>query len=134
MSPRPWQDPNWTEISASLRKGTLYVKMQKSKASSIVHILQDADQDLLRKKIQDSGMAFVFSGSTDDWNEDLITLKKIRVTESSGGVEDLIQAVEAGLRNEPRVDWISRIGGPPRDALDALESLFGDEPFSPEQP
>jgi hypothetical protein len=31
--------------------------------------------------------------------------------------------VAAGLRNDPEVDWVARIGGPPRQDAQALEAL-----------
>jgi len=124
------QDSRWTEISASLRKGKLYVKMPRVKVILLIEALDAEEQDLLRKEILESDKAFVFYGSTDDWNEDLITLKTvgssnfIKETPSlTMVIQELILAVEAGLRNEDRVDWVSRTGGPPKEDLDALESL-----------
>ena len=86
------------------------------------------NQDLFRKKILESERAFVFCGSTDDWNKDLLTLNALK---DSAVVSELILAIEAGLLNEAWVDWISRVNGPPREDSDALESLFGDEDFIP---
>ena len=106
-----------------LRKGTLYVKMPREKVTLLVQILVEAEQDLLRKEILESQKAFVFYGSTDDWNEDLVTLKGLA---PSGITTELVLAIEAGLRNEALVDWVSRIGGPAREDRDALESLFGE--------
>jgi hypothetical protein len=117
------QDSQWTEISASLRKGKLYVKMPRGKVDTLIKALFDEQKDLLKKEVLESAKSFVFYGSTDDWNEDLMTLKELNSSET---VTELILAVEAGLRNEAWVDWVSRVGGPPREDLDALESLFGD--------
>ena len=116
------EDSKWRECSASLRKGTLYVKMPRVKAIILVRMLGVEKQDLLRKRILESGKAFVFCGSTDDWNKDLLTLKSLR---NSAVVSELVLAIKAGLRNEVWVDWISRVNGPPREDSDALESLFG---------
>ena len=124
MSSGTRQDSRWTECSASLRKGTLYVKMPRAKVILLIEILSAENQDLLQKEILESKKAFVFYGSTDDWNEDLVTLKGLA---PSGITTELVLAIEAGLRNEPNVDWVSRIGGPPREDSDALDSLFGDE-------
>jgi len=118
-----WQDPRWTEASASLRKGTLYVKLPRAKVILLIEELTSQEQDLLQKEILESQKAFVFYGPTDDWNEDLVTLKGMN---PSGITTELVLAIEAGLRNEDQVDWISRIGGPPRETSDVLESLFGD--------
>ncbi len=120
------QGSRWSECSASLRTGTLYVKVPRVKAIIIVRMLGAENQDLLPKKILESKKAFVFCGSTDDWNEDLLTLKALR---DSAVVSELVLAIEAGLRNEVWVDWISRVNGPPREDSDVLESLFGDEGF-----
>jgi hypothetical protein len=118
------------EASASLRKGTLYVKMPREKVILLIEALTSVKQDLIRKEILESRKAFVFYGSTDDWNEDLVTLEAlgdlgiIRETPSlSIVVKEFITAVKAGLRNEAEVDWILRIGGPPRETRDVLESL-----------
>ena len=110
MPRRNWQDSRWTEISASLRGETLYVKMPRPKADLLIWALLAAHQDLFLKEVSESEKALVFSGSTDDWNGDLLTLKSLET--SSDVVTELIQAVEAGLRNEAQVDWIARIGGP----------------------
>jgi hypothetical protein len=118
------------EASASLRKGTLYVKMPREKVILLVEALAAEKQDLIRKEILESRKAFVFYGSTDDWNEDLVTLEAlgssgfVRETPSLiTVVKEVITAVKAGLRNEAEVDWILRIGGPPREERDVLESL-----------
>ena len=125
-----WQDPKWREVSASLRKGTLYVKMPREKVILLVEALAAEKQDLIRKEILESPRAFVFYGSTDDWNEDLVTLEAlgssgfVRETPSLiTVVKEFITIVKAGLRNEAEVDWILRIGGPPREERDVLESL-----------
>ena len=113
-------DQWWNKISASLRQGRLYVKMPREKVISFVAELAQVNQDLLWKETYESDKAFVFSGSTDDWKEDLQVLKAL---EPQAVVQELIAAIEAGLRNEPQVDWISRIGGPPREEDAALENL-----------
>ena len=130
-----WQDSRWAECSASLRKGTLYVKMPRTKVVLLAEALSAENQDLLLKEVLESEKSFVFYGSTDDWNEDLITLKRlgssdfVRETPSLVGVvQGLVLAIEAGLRNEAQVDWISRVRGPRREEADALESLFEGGP------
>ena len=116
-----WQDPRWTEISASLRQGKLYIKMPREKVAPLLEALGAENQDLYLKEVLESPKAFVLYGSTDDWNKDLITLKGLK---PSVVVTELVLAIEAGLRNEDQVDWISRIGGPSREGLDSLDSLF----------
>ncbi len=117
-----WQDPRWTEISASLRKGKLYVKMPREKVKPFLEALEAESQDLYLKEVLESPRSFVLCAPVDDWNQDLITLKDLR---PSVVVTEFILVLEAGLRNEDLVDWIARIGGPPREDSDTLESLFG---------
>ena len=115
------QDPKWTEVSASLRKGKLYVKVPHFKVPVLIQALLAAEEDLLSKEILESTKAFVFYGPTDDWNEDLTTLRSMKTQDLM--VVEFALAIEAGLRNEAQVDWISRAGGPPPEVLDALENL-----------
>jgi hypothetical protein len=98
--------------------------MPRAKVLLLVAQLDAENQDLLRKEILESERAFVFYGTTDDWNEDLIVLKGLKPSEL---MVELILAIEAGLRNEEQVDWVSRVNGPPREEVDALDSLFGDD-------
>jgi hypothetical protein len=104
--------------------------MPRDKVILFIEALASEKQDLIRKEILESRMAFVFYGSTDDWNEDLVTLEAlgssgfVKETPSLiGTIQEVITAVKAGLRNEAEVDWILRIGGPPREERDVLESL-----------
>lgn len=117
------QDPRWTEVSASLRGGILHVKMPREKAIALVTELTRQDQDLSSKKVLDSERSLVFSGPIDDWNHDLVVLKAL---EPSALVAEVVLAISAGLVNDVRYDWLSRVGGPPREELDALGSLFLD--------
>lgn len=125
-------DPRWREIAASLRKGTLHVKMPRNKVLILVGTLTKAEEDLLQKRIEESPKSFVFSGSIADWQEDLTTLKEVldvHLAECAdrhaewGVFRELITAIEAGLRNEDQVDWIARVGGPPSEDLEALDFL-----------
>jgi hypothetical protein len=116
-------DSQWEEVSASLRQGILYVKVPREKVQPFLDALVQEEEDLILKQVLESEKAFVFYGPTDDWNEDLTTLKGLL---PSSVVEEFISVVEAGLRNDARVDWISRIGGPPRGEADALENLTED--------
>lgn len=128
---KSWLDTKWTNISASLRKGILYVKVSREKVILLTHALVADDQDLLLKETLESEKAFVFYGPADDWNEDLKTLRKLKPSaESLAGAdagslvaEELIAAIEAGLRNEAQADWISRTGGPVRENGATLEDL-----------
>jgi hypothetical protein len=118
------QDPNWSEVSASLRKGKLYVKMPRVKVLLLVAELTKQSQDIGVKDVHESTRSFVFVDSPDGWNQDLVVLRGMEPTAT---LQEVVLAVEAGLRNEDRVDWISRIGGPPREDIDALESLVPEE-------
>ena len=128
---KSWLDTEWTSISASLRKGILYVKVSREKATLLVQALVAEEQDLLRKETLESGKTFVFYGPIDGWSEDLKTLRKLKPSADllpgadAGALvaEELIATIEAGLRNEAQVDWISRVNGPARENVDSLEDL-----------
>ncbi len=131
FSPAPL-DPRWREVAASLRKGTLHVKMPRNKVLLLVGALSKAEEDLIRKRIEESPRSFVFSGPVADWQEDLATLKKVldvllaereELHAEWEVFQELVTTIEAGLRNDTQVDWIARVGGPPREDLDALEAL-----------
>jgi hypothetical protein len=118
------QDPQWQEASASLRKGKLYVKLSRAKTLLLVAEMTRQNKDIGEKDVLESPKSFVFADSTDGWNQDVAVLKGM---EPSATVQELILAIEAGLRNEAQVDWISRVGGPPREDIDALESLVSED-------
>lgn len=124
MIPNLHQDPRWSEVSASLRKGKLYVKMSREKTLLLVHALTTQHKDLGEKETLESARAFVFADSTDGWNQDLAILKGMV---PSATLQEIILAIEAGLRNDAQVDWVSRVGGPPREDIDALESLVPED-------
>lgn len=117
------QDPRWHEISASLRSGKLWVKLPRERCTRVVNALNQAGEDLLRKETYENGKSFFFVGSIDDWNEDLLTLEKATLKDPTGALREFTAAVAAGLRNDPEVDWVARIGGPDRQADQALEAL-----------
>jgi hypothetical protein len=120
MVAKPQHDERWMEVSASLRAGILYVKTPRRSLMALVHVLQHEKQDLFAKKINEVGGSVVLAGPTTDWIEDLIVLKALALDYV---VTEFIEAIEAGLRNDLRVDWLSRVaGGPPREANDALTS------------
>lgn len=124
MIPNLHQDPRWSEASASLRKGKLYVKLSREKTLLLVAALTKQHKDLGEKETLESPKSFVFADSTDGWNEDLVVLKGL---EPAASIQEIILAIEAGLRNDAQVDWISRVGGPPREPIDALESLVPED-------
>jgi len=118
------QDPRWAEVSASLRKGRLFVKISKEKTLLLEHALTEQHKDLGEKETLESAKTFVFTDSIDGWNQDLAILKGMV---SSAILQEIILAIEAGLRNDAQVDWVSRVGGPPREDIDALESLVPED-------
>lgn len=126
----PVQDPYWLEVSASLRKGILFVKMPRSKVSRLVRMLLITKKDLSQKKIEESEKVFIFHSFASDWKEDLPVLREIVTKDASGVVQEIVTAIENGLRNDARVDWVSRVGGPSRknsDSLEFLEVLPGEK-------
>ena len=111
------QDPGYSRVSASRRKGRLYVKATFEKVVVFVGALIKSDEDLLRKEIyfdSDSrSQTFVFDGSVEDWQEDLVTLAAVAVQDSTGMVEMFRKIIELGLENDLSVDWIARVQNPP---------------------
>lgn len=121
-------DPRWREFSASLRKGQLYVKMPTGSGTALVTTLEiagvvsksDAVDPLisfLRSEIQRHTnpslyLAFSIAQAEQD-------VKAVRVVEDcladSRFLVRFREALEAGLRNDPSVDWITRVGGPRPD-------------------
>ena len=128
-------DARWKKISASLRndpdgKPSIYLKLPSSKLWEIVlemtyydHSLsyQGEDQahlaalqDFFRQEYKASMAPSIFLRiPVEEIKKDILSLKAVADFSSrSTSVEDFIAAVEAGLRNDPDVDWIARCGGP----------------------
>lgn len=127
-------DPRWTEISASLRRRFLYVKMPLRTATTIVKILEELlkepttpAQESLRQGLL-SVLQDEVSGAQEYhlWS----IFCKIPAQEAARIADELVEVenldstkllaalrrvLNAGLVNDPKVDWIIRVGGPPPD-------------------
>ncbi len=127
-------DPRWREFSASLRQGQLYVKMPVGSGTALVDTLEiarvisksDAVQpliDFLRKEIErHTNPSLYFALSTTQAEQDA---EAVRAVEDSLSDPRFLarfrKALEAGLHNDPSVDWISRVGGPRPEEPQGLE-------------
>lgn len=139
-------DPQWQKMSASLRKGVLYVKMPIEKAQVLLATwklegCKDVGEgafvasklfDLIRdeaKASEDFRIRSVFySSPIDKCREDIDLIgKHIDLARKQGNTEaaeilnQFREVLELGLKLDPGVDWIARTGGPPARASDALQ-------------
>lgn len=134
-------DPNWQQIAASLRKEQLYVKMPIAKARAVCMVWQIVSQtitgspehiarlneafNLLEEETvgsQTYGIKSVFyMVSVDQCERDIEALASFVEEDASGVLRSLKEALEAGLRSNPEVDWIARVGGPPAHPFEALQ-------------
>ncbi len=144
-------DPQWKLISASLREnpeGTLsiYLKLPATKLWEIIVGVayytqalpsQDGTQkhlvallDFFRHEHKSSMAPSIFlCVPVEEIKKDIAFLQPIADTSRNTSVEDFIAAVEAGLRNDKAVDWITRCGGPAYIVSDNVNSTpqVGDE-------
>lgn len=136
-------DPKWQMISASLRKGQLYVKMPLAKARALLMVWSITSSTtkltheqnlvdnlntvfkLLEEEAvgsQTYGIASVFyMVSTDQCETDIKALTSFVEEDASGVLRSFKEALEAGLRSDPEADWIARVGGPPAHPFEALQ-------------
>ncbi len=121
-------DPNWSHFAASLRKDTLYVKMPLSKAKKVILAieaiivrlgsgptvdgLKPLSKFLLREVRRATNPSLFYAVSVEEARMDLRALRKALVEDPDGVLEKFYSALLSGLRNDPRVDWIARVGGP----------------------
>ena len=141
-------DPKWLEFAASLRKGQLYVKMPVTRAralSLVWDILRQKEaevehvapvDDILKMILQEAkdsqtyGVKSVFYMlSTDQCEKDIEALNNIVGGDKTGVFKRFKETLEKGLRSEPEVDWISRVGGPKAHTFEALQTE--SEPVDP---
>ena len=132
----PLCDSQWKLISASLRESpegvlSIYLKLPATTLWEIVLEITYYTQALpSQSKIQEHQhlaalMSFFrqeYKASLDpsiflripveEIKKDILSLKAVADQARGPSVEDFIAAVEAGLRNHPAVDWITRCGGP----------------------
>jgi len=144
-------DAAWKEISASLRKDpdgvpSLYLKLPASKLGEIIHLLAVAISpevqkivdtaasagsieylqgmlDFLRQERDASSSPSIFLRiPVKEVERDLVSLKDVGGFGKNNPVGEFITALEAGLRNDSTVDWITRCGGPADEVLGNADS------------
>ena len=128
-------DPSWREFGASLRKNTLYVKMPLSKARKLIVNMElasflsgditepgPAPSDEMLKFLREqfkaaTNQSLFYAVPVADARRDVEALTLIEAKDKSEILRQFRSALEAGLNNDPRVDWIARTGGPkPEDS------------------
>ncbi len=128
-------DPRWQEFGASLRGDQLYVKMPLKKAGVLLIAIDIAG--FMTGNIDDPSpteelLVFLRGEIRRATNQSLFYV--IPIDQAKKDVEQLIliepqarisiikkfrNTLEAGLRNDPQVDWITRVGGPkPKSSTD----------------
>lgn len=142
---KTFQDPKWLELSASLRQGSLYVKMPMLRAHELLMCLNMAS--LLRTDAGISPVAelteflhseyqratnpsLFYAANADDVRKDIEALRAVEPRDRTEPLQQFRETLEAGLRNDPQVDWIRRVGGPEPD--NGLEGLKKAEPRQPQ--
>jgi hypothetical protein len=127
-------DPRWTEISASLRRRSLFLKMPLRTASTIIRILEnilEKPENPTQESLKSGLLAMLqeeVSGAIEYclWSifcripareaaQLADSLLEIELLDSTKLLSGLRQTLNLGLLNDPKVDWISRVGGPPPD-------------------
>ena len=132
------RDPEWQEFGASLRASKrnappdlLYVKASLTRIQALIISMDTAS--FMTGDIDDPSPAvelltFLRGELRRATNQSLfyvITVKKARKDIESltliepgdrvGFIKQFRETLEAGLRNDPQVDWIARVGGPKPD-------------------
>jgi hypothetical protein len=127
-------DPRWTEISASLRRRSLFLKMPLRTASTIVKVLEnilEKPANPTQESLKSGLLAMLqeeVSGAIEYYLWSIFcripareaaqladSLLEIELLDSTKLLSGLRQTLNLGLLNDPKVDWISRVGGPPPD-------------------
>jgi len=136
-------DPRWRKISASLRKDpdgkpSIYLKLPSSKLWEIIleithytQSLPSQGEDLhlvaLKKFFSQEYKASLAPSiflriPVEEIKRDILSLKVVADSSKDTSAEVFIAAVEAGLRNDPDVDWIVRCGGPSDSVSNDVDS------------
>lgn len=128
------RDPKWQEMSASRREGKLLVKLPVTKAHDLLHSLaiilrlEDLPPDtltylrkdfesFLREEVQGcqemnlNSLIYTIPLSTAQKDVDMLGL--VETFDETGLIKVLRETLIAGIQGESKVDWISRVGGPP---------------------
>lgn len=137
-------DPRWTEMSASLRKGTVYVKMPLKSARILVILLEKVCSDepdtqtsmkievlreFLKGELEASAdyatlvpqHSLFYALPVTEAAADAATLQVVEEKDVSGIVRMFRQALSRGSEGDADVDWLIRVGGPKPDS--PLEGL-----------
>lgn len=134
-------DSRWQEFAASLRDGQLFVKMPAPKARALLLVWEILSQRvkttretaasatalfrLLHEELTGTleyGIKSVFySIPLEMCQKDIEVLRHYEGEDATGVFAAFRETLERGLRNDPLVDWIARVGGPKREALAGLE-------------
>lgn len=143
-------DPLWKRISASLRRDpngvpSLYLKLPATTLWQIIlginHVLAGAGiGDGARDVVLEELYSFLYQEHARsaapliflripvvDVEKDIESLKTVQEWDKSGYIRAYLEALQAGLRNDPEVDWISRCGGPACDVSLDPTPHDGDE-------
>lgn len=137
MTKRQISDPRWKELSASLRQGNLYIKLPRNQvfdllkafSSTLIVMKIEEDPDLsvkytylttyieflteqIKKILMVAQTSVVYSTSQDQTMKDVACFKVVEHLDKSGRIFLFRNCLEAGLRGDPEVDWITRVEGP----------------------
>lgn len=139
------KDPRWREISASLRKQVLYLKLPTDTLHLIAVFLDSRLRDpypketvkphlprlrqlqtFLQEEERQSHLVEQSSSFLALREEEAASdLEALKALQQTGGIlGEFSRALELGLQNDPSVDWILRVGGPkpkPARPLPAME-------------
>ena len=121
-------DPDWQRFCASLREGTIYVKMPLVKARSVIINVELAGfltgdlsdpnpAEELRKFLENqlreaTNHCLFYAVPVAEARQDIESLILIESQDKTGILHRFRLVLESGLSNDPEVDWISRMGGP----------------------
>ncbi|MBD3261604.1 MAG: hypothetical protein GF334_07985 [Candidatus Altiarchaeales archaeon] len=142
-------DPHWRQFAASRRDGDVFVKMPRSKARGLAlvwSVLQEKHPELKEKEDLKSFFDFLageeeaaaqaffpsvfYQQELSGCEKDASTLQLLEDKDSTGLIKELRSALLKGMKNDPAVDWIARVGGPKRNRLKDLEKVT-DSPDTP---
>lgn len=137
-------DPRWREMSASLRRGVVYVKMPLPAAHMLLHLLQwvsnEQPDGTTKTRLQDlrnffgqeieateqysaivAQRSFFYQVPYAEASLDAKALEAVEGKDLSGHLRVFRKCLENGSQGDPELDWIVRVGGPKPDS--ALEGL-----------
>lgn len=125
------KDPRWTEMSASRRRGLIYLKIPRVDIAMLLFEMKEETLvpgliHFLRKLYEEceevDQPVLVWSVTLEKAKQDI---EDLRPYGRRRQVARLIQVLERGLAGDPDVDWISRVGGPRPAPEDQEEKVQG---------